>query len=353
MANVESSVMMTVAELAELLGGRLIGSGEAVIRGVGAVDTATADQVTFLADEKHASRIASSLAAAVMVRKPIERLAKPQIVVADVDNALIAALRAFAPASARPAAGVHPAAVVAPEAVLGRDVSVGPHAVIASGVTIGDGTAISSGVSIGPGVRIGTNCRIEANVVIYHNCTIGNDVWIQANSTIGSTGFGYKLINGRHVLIPHNGGVVIEDSVDIGANCCIDRAKFGNTVIGAGTKIDNLVQIAHNVVVGRNCLIAAQVGVAGSTVLGDGVVVGGQSGFKDHIKVGDGTMVAARSGLMNDAPGGQTLAGNPATEIRQQLRQIAITAKLPQMLEQLKEVTRRIEALESAENDRK
>jgi UDP-3-O-[3-hydroxymyristoyl] glucosamine N-acyltransferase len=334
-----SQKKMTTAELATLLEAELIGCCAGVITGVGAIENASPEQVTFLD--------------AVIVKKSVDGLLKPQLVVKDVDVALIAVLRAFAPRLMPQATGVHHSASVSQEAVLGKDVSIGPHVVIAPGAMIGDDTVIASGVSIGENTTIGKACRVDANVAIYHNCIVGNNVWIQANSTIGSTGFGYKFITGQHTLIPHNGGVVIEDFVDIGANCCIDRAKFGNTVIGAGTKMDNLVQIAHNVVVGKCCLITAQVAVAGSTTLGNGVVVGGQAGFKDHITVGDGTMIAARTGLMSDAPGGQVLAGNPATEIRQQMRQIALVAKLPQMAEQLKMLAKRIEALESSKNDRK
>jgi UDP-3-O-[3-hydroxymyristoyl] glucosamine N-acyltransferase len=352
MAGMASHKTMTVAELASLLGAELLGSGAATVCGVNAIEAAAADQVTFMDSARHASRLAGSAAAAVILKQPLKDLAMPQLVVKDVDLALIAALGAFAPVLTAQAPGVHPTAIVDPGARLGKDVSVGPGVVTAAGADIGDGTILAAGVSVGENSTIGKACRIDANVVIYHNCTIGNNVWIQANSTIGSTGFGYKFIGGRHTLIPHNGGVIIEDFVDIGANCCVDRAKFGNTVIGAGTKIDNLVQIAHNVVLGKCCLLAAQVGVAGSTTLGNGVAVGGQSGFKDHIAIGDGVMLAARSCLMADTPEG-VWAGNPATEIRQQLRIVSTTARLPEMAEQLKALTKRIEVLESAKNNSK
>jgi UDP-3-O-[3-hydroxymyristoyl] glucosamine N-acyltransferase len=344
---------LTVTELAALLGAQLLGSGSAVVRGVGAVEAAAPDQVTFMDSPRLAASLAASGAAAVIVKQQVKDLAMPQLIVPDVDRALIAALTALAPALAPPAAGVHPTALVDPAATLGRNVSVGPHVVIAPGAGIGDDTVIAAGVKIGENTTIGKACQVDANVVIYHNCTIGNHVWIQANSTIGSTGFGYKFIDGRHVLIPHNGGVIIEDFVDIGANCCVDRAKFGNTIIGAGSKIDNQVQIAHNVVLGKCCLLAAQVAVAGSTTLGNGVVVGGQSGFKDHITVGDGAMIAARSGLMGDMPAKQVWAGNPAVELRQLMRSLAMTARLPQMADQLKDIVKRIEVLESAKNDKK
>jgi UDP-3-O-[3-hydroxymyristoyl] glucosamine N-acyltransferase len=194
---------------------------------------------------------------------------------------------------------------------------------------------------------------LDSNVVIYHNCCIGNNVIIQANTTIGSTGFGYTFISGAHQLIPHNGGVVIEDFVEIGANCCIDRAKFRNTIIGAGTKIDNLVQIAHNVVVGRCCLIVAQVGIAGSCRLGDGVVLGGQVGLADNIEIGDGTQVAARSGVVGSIPAGQRVGGVPATDIREALRIAGLTRRLPKFAEQLKQLAKRMEELEAAKDNKR
>jgi UDP-3-O-[3-hydroxymyristoyl] glucosamine N-acyltransferase len=185
------------------------------------------------------------------------------------------------------------------------------------------------------------------------DCRLGNNVVIQANSTIGSTGFGYSFIGGAHRLIPHNGGVVIEDFVEIGANCCVDRAKFGNTIIGAGTKIDNLVQIAHNVVIGKCCLIAGQVGISGSCKIGDGVVLAGQVGLVDNIEIGDGVMVGARSAIINNVAAGKKMFGYPATEKTEALRVVGLTRHLPKMAELLKQLRKRIERLEAAKDDKK
>jgi len=231
-------------------------------------------------------------------------------------------------------------------------VSVGAGVVIDDGVEIGKNSVIGSGCKIGENSKLGKNCRLDSNVVIYHNCRLGNNVVIQANSTVGSTGFGYSFIDGAHRLIPHNGGVVIEDFVEIGANCCIDRAKFGNTIIGAGTKIDNLVQIAHNVVIGRCCLIAAQVGISGSCKLGDGVVLGGQVGLADNIKIGDGAMIGAQSGLSHSIAAGQQLMGSPALEKRESFRIFGLWRRLPKMAELLKQLHKRVEKLEAAEDDK-
>jgi UDP-3-O-[3-hydroxymyristoyl] glucosamine N-acyltransferase len=209
---------------------------------------------------------------------------------------------------------------------------------------------IGSGCHIGQNSRIGKNCRLDSNVVVYHNCLVGDNVIIQANSTIGSTGFGYSYIDNAHRLIPHNGGVIIEDFVEIGANTCIDRAKFGNTIIGAGTKIDNLVQIAHNVVIGKCCLIAAMVGISGSCRIGDGVVLAGQVGLVDNIEIGSGTMVGAQAGVINNVPAGQKLAWTPALEWNEAMRVMGLTRRLPKMAGQLKEMNKRLEELEAAED---
>ncbi len=187
--------------------------------------------------------------------------------------------------------------------------------------------------------------------MVYHNCSIGNNCIIGANSTIGATGFGYYFIDGQHQQIPHTGSVLIEDCVEIGANTCIDRAKFGNTIIGAGTKIDNLVQIAHNVVIGKCCLIIAQAGIAGSSKLGNGVVLAGQVGIKDHITIGDGAQIGAQAGVINDIGPSKQVVGSPAINIKEFFRQVLLKQKLPEMNKQLKQLIKRVEELEAAKNN--
>jgi len=289
----------------------------------------------------------------VIVAKAIDGCAKPQLVVKNVDAALIAAMKIFSPKLTHPVAGIHPSAVIEKTAQIAPTASIGPGAYVGHNAKIGQETCVSAGCSIGENSVIGNNCRLDANVVIYHNCTIGNNVIILANTTIGSMGFGYSFFDGRHNLIPHNGGVVIEDCVEIGANCCVDRAKFGNTIIGAGTKIDNLVQIAHNIVIGKCCLIVAQAGIAGSCKLGNGVVVGGQVAIAPHITIGDDTMLAARTGVVADLPAGQKMAGAPAVEIREALRIAMAQQRLPELLKQVKELTHKVAGLEAAKNNTK
>jgi UDP-3-O-[3-hydroxymyristoyl] glucosamine N-acyltransferase len=337
---------LTIAQLAERLGADLVGNTEDVgkqISAVGTVDAACDSEITFVADDKHKAAASQSSAAAVIVSERIDGLDKPQLIVKNVNEALIETLRIFAPVLKTPSEGVDPTAKVAKNTKIAEGVSIGPCAVIDDGVEIGKNCIIGSGCKIGENSKLGNNCRLDSNVVIYHNCRLGNNIIIQANSSIGSTGFGYSFIDGEHKLIPHNGGVVIEDFVEIGANCCIDRAKFGNTIIGAGTKIDNLVQIAHNVIIGKCCLIAAFAGISGSCKLGDGVVLAGQVGLADNIEIGDGTMV----------PAGQKLAWTPAIERNKAVRIVSLLLRMPEFNKQLKELSNRIESLEAAEDDKK
>ena len=347
---------LTVAELAKRLGAELAGKAidtSKQIIAIGPVDTAGDNEVTFIADAKHKSAINQSQAGAVIVSEHIDGLDKPQLIVKNVNEALIKTLSIFAPTLKAPVEGIDPAARCAKSAKIAEGASIGPNVVIDDGVEIGQNCIVGSGCKIGENSKLGKNCRLDSNVVIYHNCSLGNNVVVQANSTIGSTGFGYSLINGAHKLIPHIGGVVIEDFVEIGANCCVDRAKFGNTIIGAGTKIDNLVQIAHNVVIGKCCLIAALTGISGSCKIGDGVVLAGQVGLADNIEIGDGTMVGAQSGVMGNVPAGQKLAWTPAIDRKKAVRIVSLLLRLPEFNKQLKELSNRIESLEAAEDDKK
>jgi UDP-3-O-[3-hydroxymyristoyl] glucosamine N-acyltransferase len=344
---------LTVEQLAQRLGGSLVGAGSASISSVSPVAAAKADTVTFVTDDRYAKGLRDSAAGAVMIGAPIEGLPMPQIVVQNVCAALIEAMRIFAPRLKPPVEGVDERAKVASTARIGKGACIAANAIIEDNARIGDNTLIGYACVIGENTRIGDNCRLGSNVVIYHNCTIGENVIIQANSTVGSTGFGYYFVDGAHRLIPHNGTVVIEDFVEIGANTCIDRAKFGETRIGAGTKIDNLVQIAHNVVIGKCCLIAGQVGIAGSVTIGDGVVFGGQAGVVDNVNVPDGVMVGAKGTVTHNIPPGQTVAGYPAHNLKDWIRVTALTRRLPKAFEQLKQLSARIEKLEASENDKK
>ena len=347
---------LTIEQLAKRLGAELTGNANEISRQIVAVcpiKTAVENEVTFVTDDKHKAAISQSHASAVIVSARIDVLDKPQLIVKNVNAALIETLRIFAPKLQAVTEGIDPTAKIADNVKIAKGVYVGANVVIDDGVEIGQNSIIGNGCKIGENSKLGEHSRLDSNIVIYHNCCIGNNVIIQANSTIGSTGFGYSFIDGEHRLIPHNGGVIIEDFVEIGANCCVDRAKFGNTVIGAGTKIDNLVQIAHNVVIGKCCLIVALAGIAGSCKLGDGVVLGGQAGMADNIEIGDGTMISGQAGVMSSVPAGQKLAWTPAIKREDAMRTISLVMRLPKMARQLKQLSKRIEKLEAAKDDKK
>jgi UDP-3-O-[3-hydroxymyristoyl] glucosamine N-acyltransferase len=345
---------VTIAELAQRLGAEVVGPDadrSRALTGIQPVEAAGPGEVTFVTDARHAVAVAKSGAAAVIVARPVAGLPKLQLVVKDVNAALIETLNVFAPQLTPAAPGVDPSARVGRDVHLADDVSIGPHVVLDNHVRIGARSVIAAGCRIGENTRIGADCRLDSNVVVYHGCTIGEHVVIQANSTIGAVGFGYVFLDGVHRLIPHNGGVVIEDFVEIGANTCIDRAKFGNTMIGAGTKIDNLVQVAHNVVIGKCCLIAAQVGVAGSCRLGDGVVLAGQVGLADNIEIGAGAMVGAQAGVMSSVAPGEKLAWSPALNVKEAARVVAHVLRLPKLAQDLKRLTAKVDRLEAAKDD--
>ncbi|MCU0913983.1 MAG: UDP-3-O-(3-hydroxymyristoyl)glucosamine N-acyltransferase [Planctomycetes bacterium] len=344
----------TIEELAARLGAEVRAAGTArhtTISDIQPVDAAGPEHITFVTDARHAAAAAKSRAAAVLVASPLETVAKPQLVVRNVQAALIETLNFFAPAPVVADVGVAPSARLGTNVRLAEDVTVGPGAVLEDNVQIGARTRIGAGCHVGANTIIGADCRLDAHVVVYHGCTLGHHVIIQANSTIGAVGFGYAFIDGAHRLIPHRGGVLLEDFVEIGANSCVDRAKFGNTIVGAGTKIDNLVQIAHNVVIGKCCVIAAQVGVAGSCRIGDGVVLAGQVGLADNIEIGAGAMVGAQAGVMNNVAPGEKLAWSPALSVREAARVIAHLLRLPKLAQEVKRLTAKVDRLEAAEND--
>jgi len=347
---------LTIAQLAQRIGAELVCNTDETTRQISAVGTVQAAEegaITFITDARHIANLEKSRAGAVIVADRIEGLVKPQLIVKNVDAALIETLKIFAPKLKPIPEGIDPTAKIGQNVKIAKGVAVGTYVVINDGVEVGENTVIASGCKIGENSKLGKNCRLDNNVAIYHNCRIGDNVILQANSTIGSTGFGYAFIDGAHRLIPHNGGVIIEDFVEIGANCCVDRAKFGNTTIGAGTKIDNLVQIAHNVVIGKCCLIAGQAGIGGSVKIGDGVVLAGRAAIVDNIEIGDGVMVGVGSIVTHSIAAGQQVFGTPATDKREAFRIIASTRQLPKLVEQVKQLSKRIEKLETAKDNKK
>lgn len=336
-----------LSRLAELVGATREGREDPLIAGAAGFAEAGPGQITFVDDRKLEKKLAETAAAAVVLRPGVE-CPVPCLRVENPRFAFAQLLRRFAPSLDRIfPAGVHPTAVVDPEAELGDGVRVGPGAVIGAGVAIGAGTSIGAQAVIDPDARIGERCLIYARAVVRERCVVGDEAILYPGCVIGSDGFGYVPGPEGLAKIPQIGIVVLEDRVEIGANACVDRAQTGETRIKAGTKIDNLVQIGHNVTVGANCALSAQTGVSGSCVLGDWVTMGGQVGCADHLNVGDGVKVGAKSGLSRDVPAGQTVFGIPAVEFAKAFKIVALSHRLP-------EFAKRLQKLEAAfEQDRR
>jgi UDP-3-O-[3-hydroxymyristoyl] glucosamine N-acyltransferase len=333
----------TSAELAAKVGGELLGPADLEIRGLDTVAEADGATLTFVGDLAHARSLATSAAGAAIVTRTLAKEVAPAerraiILVDDADRAMIAALELFARPDPLPAAGVHPAAAVEPGARLGEGVRIGPGCWIASGASVGDRSVLFAGVSVYPGATVGSDCTFHANVSIRERCRIGNRVILHSGVAIGTDGFGYRPApGGRGILkVPHLGNVVLEDEVEIGANSCVDRGKFGSTTIGFATKLDNLVQVGHNCRIGKCCVISGLSGVAGSTVIGDGTRIGGGAGLADHLTIGRGVSIAAMSGVMNDIPDGETWGGYPAQEIRRTKMEVLAVRRLPELMRKFK-----------------
>jgi UDP-3-O-[3-hydroxymyristoyl] glucosamine N-acyltransferase len=332
----------TAQQIAERLRGDLAGRGDIRLTGVGQIDQALPEQITFIRNERYVSAWANSKASAVLVSITAGPVSpgdgRAVITVPDADAALSTVLEMFAPPPPRPPKGVHRTATVDPTASVALDVSIGPNCYIGARVKIERGTIVHANVTILDETVVGADCEIFPGCSIRDRCRLGSRVILQSGVVIGADGFGYRPAPDRKgvVKIPHIGTVEIGDDVEIGANSCVDRGKFAATTIGDGTKIDNLVQIAHNCRVGRSCLIAGRTGLAGSVTLGDGVILGGGVLVKDHATVGDRAVIAGGSGVMNDVPAGEVWAGYPASEQSIARREYAAMRRLPEILKSLK-----------------
>jgi UDP-3-O-[3-hydroxymyristoyl] glucosamine N-acyltransferase len=334
---------MKLKDIAVLIEGRVIGDGEVEISGVSGLSEAGAGDITFLLGVKLLKEAKESTAAAVIVREGIEGLLKPQVACGNPQLAFAVLLGHFH-VQPHPCMGISEKAVVSPSATMGENVTIYPLAYIADGVSIGKDSIIYPGVFIGKGSKVGAECLIYSNVTIREGVTVGARVIIHAGAVIGADGFGYVFDGQAHRKIPQVGGVIIEDDVEIGANTTIDRATTGATVIGRGTKIDNQVQIGHNVKVGRGAIIVSQVGIGGSSALGDGVILGGQAGIADHTTIEAGTMLGAKGGFMGTVKKG-IYSGGPAIPHRDWLKSTAIFAQLPELKKKIHELEEQIKAL--------
>jgi UDP-3-O-[3-hydroxymyristoyl] glucosamine N-acyltransferase len=336
----------TLKEIAQIIEGELVGEANTVITGVCGIEDAGEGDITFVANPRYLPLMAVTRASAIITSFDIKSAAKPIIRTANPSLAFAKALSLVMPEEIKHPKGIHPTAILGKNVKLGNNVAIGAHAVVEDDCSIADNAIIYPGCFIGQGTTIGSDTLIYANVSIREHVQIGKNVIIHSGTVVGSDGFGFATVNGVHHKIPQVGTVEIGDDVEIGANVAIDRARFAKTVIGRGTKIDNLVQIAHNVVIGENCLIVSQVGISGSTVLGNNVVLAGQVGLVGHIKVGDGAVVAAQSGVSKSIPDGTMMWGYPAKPIAEAKKVNACVQRLPELYKTIAELKKRIQELE-------
>ncbi len=335
----------TLGELAELVKGQAKGDPSTEISGVAPLESAQEGDITYITGEKYRSLLETTRASAVIT--PLRVVSDRQALLW-VENPQLAFAKILGLYHSRPyqPTGIHKNACISPTAKLGRDVSVGPWTFIGAGAVIGDGVVIHAGVFIGDNSIVGQDAVIHANVSIYGGTTIGKRVILHSGVVIGSDGFGYVRDGDTHFKIPQVGGVTIEDDVEIGANSTIDRATMGQTLIKRGVKIDNLVQVAHNVVIGENSIIVAQAGIAGSTRVGRNVILAGQVGVADHVEIGDNVIVGAQAGIGRNVPPNQILQGSPAMAQKDFLKSSVLISRLPQIKRTLSDLVRRIQALE-------
>lgn len=335
----------TVKELAQHVGGKVVGDQETLITGAATLSEAGVGDVSFLANPKYEKDLTESSASAVIVGENITDSGHTLIRCSDPYYAFMRVVVLLHGHREHKPTGVSPRAGVAESAKLGIDVDIHDFVCLSEDVVVGDRSRIYPSCTIGPGTKIGADCIIYPNVTIYDGCTIGDRVTIHSGTVVGQDGFGYATHAGVHHKIPQIGGVIIEDDVEIGANCAIDRGTLGDTVIGRGSKFSNLIAVGHNTRIGPNCLLVAQVGIAGSVEIGQSCVFGGQVGIVGHIKIADRVQVAAQAGVTHDLPEGQTVMGSPAIPIMQAKRSMTMMKALPEFRKKLRDLERLLRGL--------
>ena len=343
----------TIGELGHIVGGKVRGDESVTVTGVADLWHAERDQVSWVSNAKFAAKIKDCHAAALLVTSGFGETPMPAIVCERIDRSVALLFGAFSRATERANGGVHATAVVHESAEVAKDASLGPHVVIEANASVGPQSVLHAGVFIGEGSIVGERCEFWPGVVVRDGCLIGDRVVLHPNVVIGGDGLGFYFDEGCHQKVPHIGGVKIEDDVEIGACTCIDRAKIGHTRIGRGTKIDNLVHLAHNVQIGEHCMILADVVVGGSTQIGNYAVLGGRAGISDNLSIGDGVRCASGLTIVTkDVPPGATVSGFPAQEHRAELRMQASLRKVPAIADKLKDLVARVKRLEASAHDK-
>jgi UDP-3-O-[3-hydroxymyristoyl] glucosamine N-acyltransferase len=339
-------VTRTLSELAVELNGELIGDASIVIRGVAGIREALPGDITFIANSRYDAYLDETRASAVICSRETRQAILPLLCVENPYLAFQKVVRIFRPDRDRPQPGTHPTAVVSKDAVLGHEASIGPWCVVEAGASVGDRVVLMAGCYVGPRASIGDDTFLYPHVTVRDDCVVGARCLIHPGVVIGGDGFGFAFDSGRYHKVPQVGNVVIGDDVEIGANTTVDRATTHSTRIGDGTKIDNLVQVGHNVVIGRHCIVVAQVGISGSTELEDYVTVGGQAGLAGHIRVGKGAVVGGQTGVTKSVTAEEVVSGTPAVPHGLWKRVQALVLRLPQMFQRLRAVEERVEKLE-------
>lgn len=339
-----------LSEIAEFIGGRVIGNGDILITGASGIKEAAEGEITFLANPKYSPLMDKTQASAIVTSSEAQQTSKPVILTENPSLAFAKIISMFMPDEVGHPKIIDYTVVMGKNVSLGKNVAIGPYTVIEDNVTLGDNVIIYAGCYIGHHVKIGDKTLIYPHVSIRERVSIGERVIVHSGTVIGSDGFGFATIKGVHHKIPQVGTVEVGDDVEIGANVTIDRARFDKTVIGRGTKIDNLVQIAHNVIIGENSLIVAQAGISGSTIIGNNVVLGGQAGLVGHITVGDNAIVTAQTGVAKSVPADTMVSGYPARPYMTTQRVNASLQNLPKLFDLVKELKKRIEELEAKLN---
>ncbi len=340
---------MTVKEIARIVGGEIVGDPDVVITSVSGIKEAKKGSITFVANPKYMVLLKSTQASAAIVSKNNHYSCNSGLTLIKVENPTLAFSKIVSLVGPEPIKfepGIHPTAVIGKNVKIGKDVSIQPYTVIEDGVVIGDRTVIGACGYIGHYTKIGEDCFIYPHVIIRERITIGNRVNIHSGTVIGGDGFGFATVKGIHQKIPQIGTVEIGDDVEIGSNVTIDRARFEKTYIGNGVKIDNLVQIAHNVVIGDNTIIVAQVGISGSTSICNNVIIAGQAGLIGHIEVGDNVIIGGKAGVTKNVPPNTHVSGFPAREKWEDMKCAAYLRKSPEVFEKIKEFEKRIAELE-------
>lgn len=345
-------VSFSAAQIAEITGGRVFGNAERQVTGVAFVAQGSANDLVYVNNDRLLKKLSNTAATVILAPDSLEQQLprdsqRTFVLVADAEAAFTQMTVQLVPERPRPEIGISPDAIVSETAVIGSRTNIHPLAVIRDDVTIGENCDIGAGVVIGEGCTIGDGVRIDAGCVLYPDVELGDDVILQANTVVGACGYGYRTVNGRHELLPHVGTVRIADDVHVGACSTIDRAKVGATTIGQGSRIDNMVVIAHNCRIGQHNLMMSQTGIAGSSSTGDYVVCAGQAGIADHVHLGDGTIIGAKTGVHRDMQGGQAYLGIPARDARLHAREQSSLKHLPDMRSTVKKLQKQVAELQA------